>query len=408
MQGVTLTSVHVGKRRAINHLVQDVSIGLWVLADLYSLCFFALSVSVEIFGDNIKEAQARGTKLGSPEANDSSAAEETLHVDTLESGADAAATDTDAPKHHHEMDHERLEHIKQLALDQAVRLKDTIDAVARKNPNKHLTKDKPPGKMKMDTDGDNDIDELQGPQELSAGADGLQYEVLEELKHDPTSFTQGLSYSNGMLYESTGLYFRSKVRILDPFTGDVVKSVDMDKQFFGEGMCYYGDNSLIQITWRSKQGFVYDATTLEQIQKFTYSTSNGEGWGITLNSDTNELVVSDGSNNLHFWDPTTLEEIRRVPVFRQDGTTPVRRLNELEYINKRIYANIWQTNEIVAINPETALVTESYDFSDIYLDRAPTADVLNGISISDKPGEVFITGKQWPKIYRVRLYSNGM
>jgi glutamine cyclotransferase len=217
---------------------------------------------------------------------------------------------------------------------------------------------------------------------------------------------QGLTFSNGILFESTGLYGQSKVRKLDYTTGEVIASVDLGRQYFGEGMTVTDNNTLIQITWKEQQGFVYDATTLEQIGGFTYSTTSNEGWGITYIPHVKQLVVSDGSNMLHFWDATvnTFPELKRIPVQRKDGTS-VNSINELEYYHGYILANIWYSDTILKIHPETGLIEHEYDFSTLWPpeERVGNGDVLNGISISDKDDELFVTGKLWPKIYRVRL-----
>lgn len=217
---------------------------------------------------------------------------------------------------------------------------------------------------------------------------------------------QGLTFSNGVLYESTGLYGQSKVRKLDYITGDVIASVDLESQYFGEGMTVTDNNTLIQITWKEQQGFVYDATTLERIRGFTYSTTTNEGWGITYIPNVKQLVVSDGSNMLHFWDATinNFAELKRIPIRRKDGSS-VTSINELEYYHGYILANIWFSDTILKIHPETGLIEHEYDFSTLWPpeERVGNGDVLNGISISDKEDELFVTGKLWPKIYRIRL-----
>lgn len=219
------------------------------------------------------------------------------------------------------------------------------------------------------------------------------------------SYRQGLTFSNGVLFESTGQYGHSKVRKLDSTTGDVLASVDLDGQYFGEGMALTDDNTLVQITWKEQQGFVYNATTLERTGEFTYSTNTNEGWGITYIPQSKQLVVSDGSDMLHFWD-NNFQEIKRIPIRRKDGSS-VAFINELEYHHGWILANIWYSDIIIKIHPETGLVEHEYDFSTLWPQQERTGgeDVLNGISISDKDDELFVTGKLWPKIYRIRLYG---
>lgn len=152
----------------------------------------------------------------------------------------------------------------------------------------------------------------------------------------PESCSQGLSFANGLLYESTGLYKQSKVRILDPNSseGAVLKSVDIDGKLFGEGMTVW-HNKLVQITWKKKRGFIYDIETLETVQDFTFETTNGEGWGITFDWCKDEFIVTDGSPYLHFWDTTTLKETRKIKAHRLSGD-PANSLNEIEYWRGRV------------------------------------------------------------------------
>jgi glutaminyl-peptide cyclotransferase len=169
---------------------------------------------------------------------------------------------------------------------------------------------------------------------------------------------QGLTYANGVLYESAGLYGKSTVRILDPDTADVKKSVDMDPTLFAEGMAYINDE-LVQITWKSRRGFVYDPETLEIKREFKFSSTKNEGWGITLDECRNQIVMTDGSNNLHIWDPRTLQQIKTVPVMRQNNK-PARELNEIEYWRDRILANVWYEDVLLVIHPETGKVEKEY------------------------------------------------
>mmetsp|Transcript_12729 Transcript_12729/g.19198 ORF Transcript_12729/g.19198 Transcript_12729/m.19198 type:complete len:460 (-) Transcript_12729:358-1737(-) len=278
---------------------------------------------------------------------------------------------------------------------------------AHKNGEAHATSDMLDGEGKG---GNNDNDEASSAvKQFDEIAPDLVYEVLEVLPHDHTSFTQGLTYYNGMLYESTGLWGQSKVRRLDPVTGNVLASVDVDSVYFGEGMTYNTvNNTLIQITWRQKTGFVYDPETLKVIKEFTYSTRKGEGWGITQDPNTKLLIVSDGSRFLHFWDPLTLEEKKRVEVKRKDGSA-VPKLNELEFVHGRVFANIWYADEIVSIDPETGIVEESYDFSELWpkSERNTGSDVFNGISVTDVENELWVTGKKWANLYRIKIRLPG-
>jgi glutaminyl-peptide cyclotransferase len=169
---------------------------------------------------------------------------------------------------------------------------------------------------------------------------------------------QGLTYARGQLFESTGLYGKSTVRILDPDTVDVLKTVPMVDSLFGEGMTYYKD-TLVQITWKSKKGFIYNMTTLETINQFQFSSTNNEGWGITWDRCKDELIVTDGSQYLHFWDPTTMSEKRKIPVFRHDGTKALE-LNEIEFWRGRVLANVWYEDVLLVIDPETGKVEKEY------------------------------------------------
>mmetsp|Transcript_25449 Transcript_25449/g.42338 ORF Transcript_25449/g.42338 Transcript_25449/m.42338 type:complete len:207 (-) Transcript_25449:130-750(-) len=196
------------------------------------------------------------------------------------------------------------------------------------------------------------------------------------------------------------------------------------RNVFAEGCTIYNSTSggkrdleLIQITWKAKRGFIYDPDTLELLREFTYSTTTGEGWGITYNAATHEFIVSDGSAYLHFWDATTLTETKPpIEVFhitaqtRSNGgtallTTSQNRLNELELLEdgNHVLANIWQTNDIIKIDIQTGAIVKLYNFTALYEDRLPRSDVLNGISTTGVEGEYWVTGKRWPTMYRVKL-----
>ena len=167
-----------------------------------------------------------------------------------------------------------------------------------------------------------------------------------------------MTYARGQLYESTGLYGQSTVRILDPYTIDVIKQVKMDTSFFGEGMTYYKD-TLVQITWKKHKGFVYNMTTLDIIDEFKFSSTKNEGWGITWDRCKDELIVTDGSPNLHFWEPNTMSEKRKVPVSRMNGQ-PANELNEIEFWRGRVLANVWFEDVLLVIDPETGNVEKEY------------------------------------------------
>ena len=170
-----------------------------------------------------------------------------------------------------------------------------------------------------------------------------------------------MTYADGKLWESNGLYGKSTVRILDPDTVDVIKSVDMPADLFAEGMAYL-DGKLYQITWKKHKGFIYNATTLEVIDRFEFHTTHDEGWGITWDPCEKEFVVTDGSSNLHFWDKDTLEETRKVPVTRMDGN-PATQLNEIEWYRGKILANVWHKDVLLVIDPSTGSVEKEYGTS---------------------------------------------
>jgi glutamine cyclotransferase len=235
--------------------------------------------------------------------------------------------------------------------------------------------------------------------------DGQKYEIIEKLGHDRSAFTEGLTFAKGILYESTGMNGRSSVRVLDPATGQVMESYPMSPQLFGEGMTFMNDR-LVQLTYKAKTGFIYNANNLtEEPETFPFSTTRNEGWGLTYDHRNNELIASDGSNKLHFWDALTLTEVRRISVYRQDGS-PATNINELEYWRGRVLANVWFEDVLLVIHPESGVVEKEYDFSSLWPKRerhSMGADVLNGISVSSDPDILFMTGKNWDRMFRVKL-----
>jgi len=183
-------------------------------------------------------------------------------------------------------------------------------------------------------------------------------------------------------------------------TGYILQNHDLPEKYFGEGLTIF-DDKIIQLTWRSRVGFVYDKKSFKLVKKFNYST---EGWGIT--HDGKSLIMSDGTDNLYFLDPETFEEIKRVKVFDKNG--PVNRLNELEYVKGEILANIWLSNRIARISPETGEVLGWIDLRGLSddLDRMKNTKVLNGIAFDAKNDRLFVTGKLWPKIFEIKLLKN--
>ena len=224
------------------------------------------------------------------------------------------------------------------------------------------------------------------------------YQVVRSYPHDPTAFTQGLVFRDGFLYESTGLNGRSTVRKVRLETGEILEQVMLGQQFFGEGLTDWG-NQLVQLTWRSNLGFVYDFATLEAMRTFPLK---GEGWGLT--HDSASLIVSDGTALLRYLDPVTFEEIGNHTV--RDGGSPVTNLNELEYVRGEIYANVWQTDRLVIIAPATGQVSGWIDLAGLLpaSDKPVSVDaVLNGIAYDAKSDRLFVTGKLWPKLFEIKL-----
>lgn len=224
------------------------------------------------------------------------------------------------------------------------------------------------------------------------------YEVLHVYPHDPAAFTQGLFYLDGFLYESTGLEGRSTVRKVRLETGEVLQKVDIPPDLFGEGITSWG-NRLISLTWKNHFGFVFDLSTFAVEQRYSYE---GEGWGLTHNDQ--EIILSDGTAELRFLDPKSLLETHRIRV-TADGK-PIDQLNEIEWIKGEVFANIWQTDRIVRINPRTGKVVGWIDLTGLLAsaDRTPrNTDVLNGIAYDAATDRLFVTGKLWPKLFEIRL-----
>lgn len=225
------------------------------------------------------------------------------------------------------------------------------------------------------------------------------YRVVASYPHDPQAFTQGLVIVDNVLYESTGLHGRSSLRRVNLETGRVERIRELPGRFFGEGVTAV-DERLIQLTWKANQGFVYDRETFELLQVFTYPL---EGWGLT--SDGRELIASDGSADLYFLDPETFREKRRVRVTDRHG--PVTRLNELEYVQGKVYANVWGSDLIAVIEPETGQVAGWIDLTGLLgpEEAAGPVDVLNGIAYDQRRNALYVTGKLWPRLFRIELIA---
>ena len=222
------------------------------------------------------------------------------------------------------------------------------------------------------------------------------YEVINVYPHDSNAFTQGLAIDEGVMYEGTGLTGESSLRRVDLETGDVLQIYELPSNLFGEGITVF-DDKIIQLTWQSQIGFVYDKSSFDLLQNFSYST---QGWGIT--TDGTRLIMSDGSANLYFLNPETFEKTGQVEV--HDGNTSVTKLNELEYINGEVYANVWLTNKIAIINPNTGQVTGWIDLTGIYTPgTGDSNNVLNGIAYDSENSSLFVTGKRWSQLFEIKL-----
>ncbi len=244
-------------------------------------------------------------------------------------------------------------------------------------------------------------DEIPAPPTTRDQVPVYGYEIVHEYPHDPEAFTQGLIYHDGFLYEGTGINGASTIRKVELETGKVLENRHLPSQYFGEGVALWQDR-LFQLTWQSQVGFVYEREGLRQIGEFTYTT---EGWGLTQDGD--RLIMSDGTAVLRFYDPDTFEETGRIEV--RDSQGAVEKLNELEYVQGEIYANVWQTDRIARISPETGDVVGWIDLAGLKPEPDPDhpIDVLNGIAYDAEGGRLFVTGKYWPKLFEIKLVAGG-
>jgi len=222
------------------------------------------------------------------------------------------------------------------------------------------------------------------------------YQIQHVFPHDREAFTQGLQYVDGVLYEGTGLHGRSSIRKVALETGKVLKQRDVPAEHFGEGITVW-KNDLIELTWQTHVAFVYDRATFQPRKQFSYP---GEGWGLT--HDGTNLIMSDGTDQLRVLDPVSFGERRRIRVTA--GGAPLRELNELEFVKNEILANVWQTDYVARIAPDTGMVTGYIDLRGLLspAERA-SADVLNGIAYDAARDRLFITGKLWPKLFEIKI-----
>jgi glutamine cyclotransferase len=243
---------------------------------------------------------------------------------------------------------------------------------------------------------------LMGTMACPAAVPTYGAEIIHTYPHDPSAFTEGLFYLNGFLYESTGLEQHSSIRKVRIETGQVIRKIDIPAQYFGEGIVNW-QNHLISLTWKSQIGFVFDLDTFKLQRQFHYS---GEGWALTRN-DT-QIIMSDGTSELRFLDPTTLAETGRIRVTLEGK--PLHNVNELEWVKGEIYANVWQTNWIVRIDPASGQVIGLINLAGLLKpsDIVPgQTDVPNGIAYDAKGDRLFVTGKNWPKLFEIRLRKAG-
>jgi len=233
----------------------------------------------------------------------------------------------------------------------------------------------------------------------SGPAPTYSYTVIKTYSHDQNAFTEGLFYADGYLYESTGLYGSSTLRKVELETGKVLQETVLSDSFFGEG-CTIIDNIVIQLTWESHVGFVYDKDTFQVQSNFTYAT---EGWGITFIGTC--LLMSDGTDNLYYLNPETYQTVGNVQVHDANGS--VVNVNELEYINGDIYANIWLTEKIAIIDPQTGQVEAWINLSGLGNSaRLSVNDVLNGIAYDQQNDRLFVTGKNWSQLYEIKFVES--
>ena len=225
------------------------------------------------------------------------------------------------------------------------------------------------------------------------------YKIINEYPHDITSYTQGLEFHNDTLYESTGQYKESKLRQVDYKTGKVLKNIDLPDAFFGEGLTIL-NNKIYQLTWRAGRGFVYDLNTFKKLKSFEYGQSK-EGWGLC--NDGKMIYKSDGTEDIWLLDPETLDEKSHIQVYTNKGK--IVEINEMEWVKGMIYANRYQKNGVAIIDPKNGAVIGVIDFTPLRskVTQHPDLDVLNGIAYNPKTKTLFVTGKDWDKLFEVEI-----
>lgn len=239
------------------------------------------------------------------------------------------------------------------------------------------------------------------PASAALAAPVQRVEVLARLPHSTSSYTEGFFFKDGLFYEGTGLKGHSAILITEPLTGRVVRRYNLSSQYFGEGIIDWKDH-LLEWTWQTHQGFVFDLNSLKPVSGFRYE---GEGWGMTRTRK--ELITSDGTAVLRFRNSETFAQTREIRV--HEGSTSITNLNELEFVKGEIYANVWHTNRLARISPVDGRVLGWIDCSGLLptvLNLDPEA-VLNGIAYDDKHDRLYVTGKQWPAVFQIRLLPPG-
>jgi glutamine cyclotransferase len=231
----------------------------------------------------------------------------------------------------------------------------------------------------------------------SHGIPTYTFEVVNSWPHDCKSYTQGLVFHQNLFFESAGHYGESSLRRVEPRTGKVLKKVKVSKEYFAEGIAIF-EGKIFQLTWESQKGFIYDLDSFKLLGEFTY---DGQGWGMT--HDGHSLIMSDGTNQIRFLDPVSFKTERTISVY--DNKRPVSQLNELEYVKGEIYANIWHSDRIVRLDPATGKILGWIDLTGLLTSTGDceSVDVLNGIAYDEQGDRLFVTGKDWPKVFEIRL-----